>query len=770
MRPLGLAMALLLFVLGAQAPAPDLLAVGLAPLAIYGLARVTGRSARRLRLVALGGLFLTAGGLRGWPALDDGRVLPPPEPERVVVVGQVAAVAPRSIDLVQVRRVSPGPPLPRRLRIYEGDWGSTAVFGLVSPGWQLRVEARLGVLPGPRNPGGPDLASRFAARGIGARGWRLERARVVRERFGASGWPDRALDAWRGLRTRSVVALQQRGRGGALLAALALGARDPEAVPGDAFRALGLSHLLAISGLHLALVGWSAYRLFLALRLRFGPALRGDPRVQSLVLSCAAAAVYAALAGGGLPVRRAWIMWCAWAGACALRRPSTRFAPLVLAAGMLVVSDPAVVWAPGAQLSFVACAALLLGSPGAGAPARSAEVIAATAPVAALGIGVLSLWAWLANLVAVPWTALVLLPAALVASVATVLPGASGEALLALCAAIGTVSVSAAEVAAEALPPPFRASPRLPALVVSGFLVLGVLRTRSLAAKVAGALATTLTLSLAPGAPHSPAAPRVVVLDVGQGDASVVQGRRATLLVDGGRALAGGAGQGRLTVLPALAALGVRRLDLAIATHSDLDHRGGLVAVVDEIAVGELWVPWGASREPAFAVLLEAARRRGVRVLERGAGSAPRWIGDLRVVSLWPPREGTGSANDRSLVVRVDVFPGASRRRVSALFPGDIGARAEHALVATGAALDAELLLLPHHGSRTSSSAGFLGAVSPAAAVASASRHHRFGMPHPEVRRRLRERGIPLWHTGRDGAVWVALGRPLWTRGTLPRE
>ncbi len=771
MRPVGPTAAVVAFALGALAADATTLVVGLVPPVALWIGGALGRPLLCLRPAALVGLFVTAGVLRAWPAAQAAHETPLARPERATLVGRVSRVAPGRIDLAGVHRVDPGPRLPRRLRLYDGGEASPGLSE-VAPGWLLRVRARVGPTPPRRNPGGIDRARQLASYGIGGRGWLLDRGRVVRETAGAASAVDTVLRVFRRARARAVDVLRARGQGGALLAALSLGARDPQAPSRDAFRALGLSHLLAISGLHLALVGWTVHRGVLALRLRVGPAPRGDPRVQSLLVSCLATAVYAALSGGALPVRRAWIMWCVWAGACCLRRPSTRFAPLVLAAGILAVSEPAVLVEPGAQLSFAACAALLLGSPGAGAAARSAEVIAGTAPVAAVGIGVLSPWAWLANLVAVPWTAFVLLPAALVAAGATLCPAGVREVLLELCTPIGAWSVWAVISAAEALPPPLRVAPSVSALAVASVLVVAVLRVRSVVYKAAGAIATPLVLALGPTTPERPSVPRAVVLDVGQGDASLVQGRGGAVLVDGGRALPGGLGQGRTTVLPALAALGVRRLDLVVATHGDLDHRGGLVAVLEEIPVDELWLPWGSFRQPGFAALLESARRRGVPAVERGAGSSSLRVGDVRIVPLWPPRRGVGTSNDRSLVVRVDVFappgPRHAARRVSVLFPGDVESAAEAALVAQHTSLRAELLVLPHHGSRTSSSPGFLRAVGPRLAIASAGRHHRFGMPHPEVRRRLRAMGVPMWHTGRHGAVWVSLDHPLWARATLP--
>ena len=261
------------------------------------------------------------------------------------------------------------------------------------------------------------------------------------------------------------------------------------------------------------------------------------------------------------------------------------------------------------------------------------------------------------------------------------------------------------------------------------------------------AVALAVLLAVAPPAVITPGPPRLVVLDVGQGDAALVQGRRGALLVDAGPARDDfDAGERR--VVPALRALGVARLDLVIATHADLDHRGGLPAVLHSVPVAELWLPFGARGDPGFADALAAARAAGTLVREVGRGSPRRAVGELVVDPLWPPHSGAGSRNQRSLVVRISAPEGP---RV--LLPGDIDARAEAQLLALESDARADVLLLPHHGSRGSSSAAFLDAVAPRLAIASATCRSRFGMPHPDVRARLAERAVPLAWTGRDGAL-----------------
>jgi beta-lactamase superfamily II metal-dependent hydrolase len=187
-----------------------------------------------------------------------------------------------------------------------------------------------------------------------------------------------------------------------------------------------------------------------------------------------------------------------------------------------------------------------------------------------------------------------------------------------------------------------------------------------------------------------------------------------------------------------------------------------LRAVLERLPTDRLWLPAGGRGDPAFAALLAEAEERGVEVSEKGSGDRSQRLADLRVTPLWPPRANGRSRNQACLVVRVDV----AGSRV--LLTGDIEAAAEASLLSSGADLRAEVLELPHHGSRTSSTPAFLRAVAPSVAIASAPCPGRFGMPHRAVLDRAGELGIPVWWTGRDGAVLVGLSEGPVASGWAP--
>lgn len=737
-----------------------------------------------LRRTAAACTALAAAGGFGLATRLEAAANAPAAPLEATIEGTVAArrapPAGVQLELARVRVVAPAEArAPSRL-LLRTSGTEAALLGDTVPGDRLRARVRIRPLEGRSNPGGPDREREAARRGIGAIAALVHPDLVVRR-------PDaehcRPLAPLHRLRARAAQRLAREGEGGALVAALGVGERaELGAAVRDAFRHLGLSHLLSVSGLHLALAGAGAFRLLAFALARIGTRrTRSDPRPLALAAAGVAAAGYALLAGFEVPVRRSLALLLGVALSIGARRPTPRGAPLVAAALLVLVFDPAALFDLGARLSFAASAALVwaLRAPGessaseprlarvrrslAGAISATAVAGAATAPIAAGTLGVAAPgWALAANAVAIPWTGVLLVPASLLASLAAGLaPEAAATGWLCrTAAALAALTMAALEGVAAHAPLATATPVAWPALALAILLAAVALRARSTLLRLGAALAIGVPLRVAPPPAIAPPPPRVVVLDVGQGDAVLVQGRTGALLVDAGRALPNGVDLGATVVVPALRALGVERLDLLAASHGDLDHRGGLPAVLRAIPVARVWLPNGGLADPAFAELLTAARAVGAELVEQGAGSPPLRIGDLQVEALWPPRDAPAlSRNDRSLALRVE----AAGRTV--LLPGDLGAAAEHRLLAAGTPVRADVLELGHHGSRTASSAPWLAAVGGAIAVASAPRSGRFGMPHPEVVARTRETGYTLWWTGRDGAVLIGLGPELRARG-----
>ncbi len=636
----------------------------------------------------------------------------------------------------------------------DGDW-----LASLEADERLRAWIRFDAIPSARNPGAADRRRRAARRGLAARAVLIDPALAVRLPSDRSPWLRRFVAGRRAVAKRLV----DRGDGGGLLAALALGdRRGLGSADRDAFRRLGLSHLLAVSGLHLVLVGAMVFVASRALLLRVGSlAARADLRAWAAGLAVALALGYALLTGWGVPARRAWLFLSIASAAVAARRSPAPLHALAAALCWVAVLEPAAVFELGPQLSFAATAALVVAA-GDSQPAAlasrlqawwvgglrvSATAIVATAPVlAAHGLSGTPV-GLAANALAVPATGFVLLPVSLAAAGVAAL-GESGG-LVDEAAWIAEVALTAARAAATRVPAPVDVVPATAAVVVAAAVAVLALRVRGTGLRVALCLAVCAGLAAAPAARVGPDPPRIVAFAVGQGDAILVEGTDAAMLVDAGWAY-GDVDLGRSIVVPGLRALGVEHLDVVVASHADADHRGGLRAVIEAFEIGEIWVPRGAADD--FAELAGLAHRRGIAFRERGAEDRAWQRGDLTLEPLWPPtaRRETASRNDASLVVRATV----AGTRV--LLTGDISEVAERGLLASGAGLRAEILKVPHHGSRSSSSRPLLEATAFDLALLSAPCGGGRGLPSAAALARLEAAGS-VWWTGRDGALVVEI-------------
>ncbi|HXV36040.1 MAG TPA: DNA internalization-related competence protein ComEC/Rec2 [Myxococcota bacterium] len=747
-----------------------------AALLAFGLA---GSARARFRRASALAVALLAGAASLAKQLELAAAGAPLPRESLAVEGTLVALAAGPgwlrADLSRAVALDPrGAAIPQRIRI-SGAPADAGFHGIENalPGDRVRARVRLRAVREPRNPGSLPRVRRIERRGIGAFGRLVHPALHVVREDGSLRSPLRAIHE----RRRELSArIAEAGAGAELVRALALGDRAGLSNQQNAaFRELGLAHLLAVSGLHLGLV---ASLVFAGARLGIGRcawlAARRDTRGVALWIAVAAGVAYALFSGWEIPVRRAFVMLLALALAIARGQSRRRAEPLAAAAIAVLSAEPGALFEPGAQLSFAATAALLYAAPrGADETASiglagwrrriedasrtSAVAVAVTAPIAAWQLGSAAPFAWLANLVAIPWFGAALLPLSLLAALALgcglEVPGGL---LLEVARRASSATLDAGLALAATLPAAAPATrPPYAILCCIGLCAGWTLWVRSTALRIAGALAVSALVALAPPAAVAPPPPRLVALEVDQGSATLIQGPSAAVLIDAGSAFAE-SDWGERAVVPALAALGVGRIDVLVVSHGDLDHRGGVPSVLEHVRVGEVWVPHGAASDPEFGAIARAATASRIPLIERGAGSPVVWLGELRIEALWPLRvRERRSRNDRSLVVRIDV----AGRRI--LLPGDLELRAERDLVASGADVRADVLALSHHGSRTSSSEVFLGAVDAALAIASAPCGGRFDMPHSQALRRARAAGLPVWWTGRDGAVMVALAGPV---------
>jgi len=238
------------------------------------------------------------------------------------------------------------------------------------------------------------------------------------------------------------------------------------------------------------------------------------------------------------------------------------------------------------------------------------------------------------------------------------------------------------------------------------------------------------------GVPPPPGGLELTVLDVGQGLSAVIRTRRHALVYDAGPAWPGG-DAGRLTVEPYLQGEGIGDLDALVISHGDNDHSGGAASLLDHVA-GPLYVGRGT-------------RLPGVDTLPCIAGDSWTWDG-VRFGFLHPAAGSVAVGNDASCVLRVRSPYG------TVLLPGDIAAETERELLASGADLTADVVIAAHHGSATSSAAGFVGATGAGWVVYAAGYRNRWGFPRPEVRARWQAAGARPIDTGIGGAVRFRFG------------
>ncbi len=585
-------------------------------------------------------------------------------------------------------------------------------------------------------------------------------ARPVRITGRRGGWRG-AID---GVRRRAEATLDRAGgpERRALLRGVVLGQDEGfSAGQEEAYRRSGLAHLVAASGQNVALLA--------ALVLGVG-ALIGIPRRPRIGLAVLTVAAYVPLAGAGPSIRRAGVMGLLTLAALALGRPADRWWALLLAGIATVLVDPLSPGQLGWQLSFAAVVALLLlvdplvavlgrrGVPRWAALPLAVPLSAglATAPVLAATVGDVSLTSLPANVLVEP----VVAPLTWIGFLAAAL-GPAGEPLSGLLVALTRPGLDWIDAVARWAARPAWAVTR-PAPLVALLPVAGVALAVLLAARpgrvpgaamvgrrpgLARALGVALALVAAVGGgvlasrrPGGEAVGRgIVVLDVGQGS--------ATLLRDGAHAILVDAGPAGGRVLDRLAAHGVRRLDALVLSHAAADHSGGAPAVAARLRPRVLVDGRDGRADPAAATAAALVRANGGQVVAGRAGLRLR-AGAIDAVLRLPPATGPGPSpgadpNERAIVVRAAVGG------LTALLPSDLEGPALRRVA--GAPVD--LLALPHHGSADPDVPRLFAALRPALAVASVGRDNGYGHPAPPTVAAVRAAGVPLRRTDREGDV-----------------
>jgi competence protein ComEC len=757
-----------------------------AAVAFFALASLGARRSRRLAGPLL---FLALGGLLGGRAAG----VPPLDPPLAAAVESDDPHAIEALVIHGPEETANGTRLVVALTALDGaPAGGTLALAVANgwpdfgPGETIACRAKLRALRGTRNPGLPDPALALRAVGIEALAG-VPTAGAIRRLAEPSGYGPRraaylARRALRGAIDRAV-----EGEPGAFLKTAVLGDRrgvSPEVEEG--FRAAGATHVLSVSGLHLAAVAALLFLLVRGVAARVpGLPLYVDPRAIAAGASLPAIALFTLLTGEAVATERSALMLALGMGALLVGRTASPAPTIAGAALILLIARPLQIFDVSLQLSVASVAGIALCArrlgPGAerGTPigrrglrwlgrfgAATLAATAATAPLCAHVFAEIAPLAPLGNLALVPLCEMVVVPVGLAGAAAAAIWAPLGRWPLALAAVAARLTLGiAAGFRAQAPIWVCRAPNVLETLllIAGGALALiapaarGDSRRLAVAAALACATVAASSLLIRDLRRRFSDTLTVTFLDVGQGDAAVVEAPGgAVMLIDGGGTRDGQFDTGARIVEPFLRARGISRLDVVALSHPHPDHLNGLFRVLQRFPVGAFWSSGDDGRNPEYRRLVALAQARGVAtpaVTAMALGGA--WVEplgpflDQRIGA--PPGL---TVNDASLVLRVG-FAGRS-----VLFAGDLEADGEGELCgrrALGQTVRSDVLKVPHHGSRTSSSDELLQAVEPELAVMSLGWRNQFHFPAPEVLARYAARGARTLRTDRDGAVTVTV-------------
>lgn len=611
----------------------------------------------------------------------------------------------------------------------------------LKPGDIWRLQVKLRTPNGVRNPGGYDAEKRALERNWLAQGYVRQQA----TRLGSASGID-------GLRNHLSTSMAHRlgERQARFVQSLAIGdTRQLSDDDWEALRKTGITHLIAISGFHVGIVALAASWLVFGL-YRVLPALGlvlARPLGMALA-SALAAWLYAGLAGFAVPTVRTALMISVFMACRVLLRQVSVIHAVALSMAAIVGFDTFALLSPGFWLSFGGVLLLLAfmpSAPGQGLlrPFMRAQWICTIGllPLTVAFFGQTTLIGPAANMLAIPWISLLVVPLSLVGCLLAGFPSISGpvwQLSAWLMDLLWRLLLWAGQSPWAAL---YFPEPSVWTVLAAVAAVLLLLMPKELPGKWLGLL---LLLPLfwpkLPDIAHGSA--DIAMIDVGQGLSVLVRTRHHALLYDAGAGKVGGFSQGESVIVPALRAIDVDHLDIAVISHGDTDHAGGFPAIRKRMRIASI---------QASERALQGSYRRC------RAGQAWTWDG-VQFRYLWPGAGLMDGDNDRSCVLQII----AGGHRV--LLTGDISARVEAVLLETYASgLRSDVLLVPHHGSKSSSSAAFIARVDPQLALISSGFQNRFRHPNVQVARRYHEHGTATVNSVDSGWAELTLSTQGWS-------
>ena len=695
----------------------------------------------------------------------------------VEVIGTIASlpqVGPRGVrfEFATETVLTPKARIPERIQLnWYGSFAYEEVLTevpAVHAGERWRLTVRLKKPHGSANPHGFDYEAWLLERGVRATGYvrvKSGKSTVTNQRLNEFvRTPSNFVQAAReSLRTRMAIALEGKAEAGVLVALVIGDQRAIDEADWRMFSRTGVAHLMSISGLHItmlaALAGWLTSILW-----RRVPRLAlavPTPRVVALV-GLFTAFSYCLLAGFGVPAQRTLVMLGVVAAGYLFNWHAGPARLLLLALGAVLVLDPWAALAAGFWLSFGAVAVLLYAGVGRAptswwrnALRAQVAVTIGLIPATLVLFGQFSLVGPLANAIAIPLVSLLVTPLSLLGALLPpllVLPHLLMQGLMRYLHWLDDLPLATWQHAA---PEGWSGIAAVLASVVGLVWLMLPISTGWRGFVVSGrwvGVVWLLPLALLQPTRPAPGEVWVTTLDVGQGLAMVVETATKTLVYDTGPSYSEEADGGNRVVLPYLRARGVRELAGLVVTHQDNDHAGGAFSMLEELVPATLWSSLSADN-----LILQHGNLPKKSVQQCSSGIAWEWDG-VQFAFLHPQVADVLrtdiKTNNRSCVLRVS----AGGRRV--LLTADIEAIAEKELLArAAAALRADVLLAPHHGSKTSSTTEFLAATGARDAVFPVGYRNRFAHPAPEVMARYEAAGMRVHRTDLDGAVVIKLGQ-----------
>ncbi|MFT5501136.1 MAG: competence protein ComEC [Woeseiaceae bacterium] len=636
--------------------------------------------------------------------------------------------------------------LPGKIRL---TWHDAKYLPSVGEVWHLNV--RLQRPRGLSNPNGFDFAGWLFRQNIGATGYIVEDTEASKNRRVLSIRPDLPTRVRQRFVDR-VSELLPADKAAAVLLAIGVGARHRiSREDWDEYAATGTSHLMAISGLHIGLAAGSFFWLswiLLALICK-----RVNARVAATIVAVVVAGAYAELSGFAVPARRAFFMAIFLAIFIASRRRVDSSFVLAATGLTIFILDPLSILTPGFRMSFAAVAIiyvqlnifrrrdLIFGSriPAAiwSYPRNLVHIqlalLAGLFPLSVLMFDRFAAGAPLVNLLVLPVFSFVSVPFCLFGILFDGPLQIVGDLLLTF--SYQSIALVLAVIARVAEEPALRfdiAALNWMMIAVVILPTLYVLLPAGWPGRKVVCLAMLAVVVYKPPAPPAGCLD-YTILDVGQGLAVVLQTARHTVLFDTGPAFRGGSNMAQLAVLPFLRSRGIERIDKLLVSHADLDHSGGLQEIMSRIDVGEIL----AGEDPRLPMITARPCRAGVKW---------QWNG-VRFALLHPRNRAAWQGNNLSCVLLVSL----GRQRM--LFTGDVESPVETLLAYRGVWPQVDVVLVPHHGSKTSSTEGLVRALSANLAIVSSGHNNRWGLPREEIVDRWQKYGARILNTANSGAV-----------------